>query len=833
MARLVTFISSILFAALVGNAAAVTASFAITDSWSTGYNGLITVTNDGPAITNGWTLEFDFTGTITNTWNGSVLSKVGNRYTIQNASYNANVASGGSFTVGFSANPANQAQPPTNYVLNGVGVGGTVAITTSSLPGGTVGSAYSQTLAVTGGSGPFAWSVSVGTLPSGLTLSSAGLLSGTPLVTSSGSFTVQVNDSSVPVKTATKVFSLAVSQPPAISINDVSVAINPSTSGSGYLSTRGSQIVDAAGNPVRITGINWFGFETSNRVFHGLWTRNYKSALDQIKSLGFNTLRIPFSSAMLRAGATTNSINFAQNPDLQGLTPFQCLDKMVDYCGQIGLRVFLDRHSAKEDGYLDENVWYLAGDPYYTEQRWIDDWVMLATHYAGNPTVIGADLFNEPKRSATWGNSLPLTDWNKAAERCGNAILAVNPRWLIIVEGVERVGNASYWWGGNLIGVATHPVVLNVPNQLVYSIHDYPASVSAQPWFSAGNYPQNLGGVWDTHFGYIFKNNTAPMLLGEFGSKLATQSDQQWMDKLTDYIDGDFDLNGTNDLPAGNKGISWTYWCFNPNSGDTGGIVGDDWTTVNTTKLAVIQASMAPMLGTSAGAGQSAVFNVTLSAASAQTLTVPWSTVAGTATAGVDFTAASGSLTFAAGETSKTITIAILPNPAPTGNKTFSVQLGTPSAATLADSSGLGTLTSAATSWLQWQTGKFSEAELSSPSISGAAADPDRDGIVNLLEYALALEPKNPSTIGLPTVGSMQLSGKTYSTLNFTKPLALTDLTYTVQVSTDLQTWNSGPAWAIRSDDASSDQATFRLVSALSEAPRQFLRLSVMETGAN
>ncbi len=370
---------------------------------------------------------------------------------------------------------------------------------------------------------------------------------------------------------------------------------------SDYLSTKGNQIVNRAGESVRITGINWFGFETNNQVFHGLWTRGYRDSLEQIRQLGFNTLRIPFSNQMLRADAATKSINFSANPDLQGLTPLQCLDKVIAHCGQIGLRVILDRHSAKADHYLSEDVWFIAGDTFYTEQRWIDDWVMLATRYAGNPTVIAADLFNEPKRKATWGNSAPMTDWNKAAERCGNAILAANPNWLIIVEGVEKVGNASYWWGGNLKGVAAHPVVLKVPNKLVYSMHDYPASVSVQSWFKATNYPANLGGVWDEYWGYLFKNDTAPLLLGEFGSKLATTADQQWLRKLTEYVDGDFDLNGTNDLPAGKKGISWIFWCWNPNSGDTGGILNDDWKTVNAAKFAYIQPSLAPTLS---GAGK-------------------------------------------------------------------------------------------------------------------------------------------------------------------------------------------------------------------------------------
>src|SRR5438445_174519 len=51
--------------------------------------------------------------------------------------------------------------------------------------------------------------------------------------------------------------------------------------GKGYWHTAGAQILDANNRPVRIAGINWFGFETLSYSPHGLWTRNYKSMLDQ------------------------------------------------------------------------------------------------------------------------------------------------------------------------------------------------------------------------------------------------------------------------------------------------------------------------------------------------------------------------------------------------------------------------------------------------------------------------------------------------------------------------------------------------------------------------
>src|SRR6266496_1823077 len=81
--------------------------------------------------------------------------------------------------------------------------------------------------------------------------------------------------------------------------------------GTGYWHTNGSKILDANNQQVRITGINWFGFETGNYVVHSLWSRDYRDMLDQIKSLGYNTIRLPYSNQLFDAGSTPNSISFA------------------------------------------------------------------------------------------------------------------------------------------------------------------------------------------------------------------------------------------------------------------------------------------------------------------------------------------------------------------------------------------------------------------------------------------------------------------------------------------------------------------------------------------
>src|SRR5262249_31193461 len=145
-------------------------------------------------------------------------------------------------------------------------------------------------------------------------------------------------------------------------------------------------------------------------------------------------------------------------------------------------------------------------------------------------------LSNEPHGPSTWGSGSAATDWRLAAERAGDAILAVNPDWLIFVEGIERYQNNYYWWGGNLAGAGAFPVRLDLDGRLVYSPHDYPASVYNQPWFNAPDYPDNLPSVWEQNWGYLLSRGLAPVYLGEFGSRLEDPKDPPWLDTLVAYL---------------------------------------------------------------------------------------------------------------------------------------------------------------------------------------------------------------------------------------------------------------------------------------------------------
>ncbi len=343
----------------------------------------------------------------------------------------------------------------------------------------------------------------------------------------------------------------------------------------GPLSTRQGRILDAAGAPARLSGVNWFGLETPNAAPHGIWTRGWRDMMAQMKDLGFNLIRLPYSNALLHGGAAPNGVDFHKNSDLKGLTGLEIMDKIVAYADTIGMRILLDNHRVTAGhGAEQSGLWHSAA---FSEDQWVADLRFVANRYRNMPAVIGIDLFNEPHGAARWGGGGP-NDWRRAAERGGNAVLAASPDWLIVVEGVAQAEGSHYWDGGNLAGARRQPVRLARADKLVYSTHVYPASVYAQPWLSGANFERNLPSIWRKHWAFLFEQQEAPVLIGEFGSHLKTRGDRVWMQALVRFLA----------RPVAEGRVAWAYWSWNPNSGDTGGILQDDWNGVQQAKLDVI-----------------------------------------------------------------------------------------------------------------------------------------------------------------------------------------------------------------------------------------------------
>jgi endoglucanase len=387
----------------------------------------------------------------------------------------------------------------------------------------------------------------------------------------------------------------------ALAVAAVSAPAARAATGAGYWHTSGNQILDSNENPVKIAGINWYGFETTDEVAHGLYDQDYHTIINDIASLGYNTIRIPFSNQMVEDPVVPSAISYYNsggpiNTDLEGLNSLQVLQKIVSYAGQEGLKVILDDHRSEAGNSAEANgLWYTST---YTNQDWINDWVTLATMFASDPTVIGFDLRNEPHtpagdaydQGATWGTGDPSTDVRLAYEAAGDAILNVDPGALIFCEGIgeypdssSATGYDSTWWGGDLQGVAQYPVVLSSPGHVVYSAHDYGPDEYQQTWFNSSTTPSSLDAVWNKYWGYIPQDGIAPLWVGEFGTGNAAAdvsdstpgSQGQWFSSLVSYIQA--------------NNLDWTYWALNGE--DSYGLLDNNYDP--TPALAAKQADLA------------------------------------------------------------------------------------------------------------------------------------------------------------------------------------------------------------------------------------------------
>jgi endoglucanase len=350
--------------------------------------------------------------------------------------------------------------------------------------------------------------------------------------------------------------------------------VSASPAGSGYSASNNK--IFKSGREIKLRGISWFGAETETYTFHGLWSRNWKEMITQIKSSGFNSVRVPFCPTTLK-GVSTNSIEYSLNNDLIGKNSLQVMDTVLEEMDRQQLYILMDHH--RPDCQEISPLWYISG---YSENDWIEDLKFVAARYRNLEYFMGMDIKNEPHGNATWGVGNAATDWNIAAEKAGREVLSVNSNLLIFVQGVQEnptcSSNIGHWMGGNMEPLNCTPISSSsIPaNKLVLSPHVYGPDVYPQGYFNDANYPRNLIEIWETHFGqFVQKGYT--IVPGEWGGQYgyADPRDKAWQDAMVEYFM--------------QKGICNSYyWSWNPNSTDTGGILLDDWRSVRNDKLQML-----------------------------------------------------------------------------------------------------------------------------------------------------------------------------------------------------------------------------------------------------
>ncbi|WP_421991653.1 cellulase family glycosylhydrolase [Roseococcus sp.] len=424
-----------------------------------------------------------------------------------------------------------------------------------------------------------------------------------------------------------------------------------------WLTTQGRLMLDEQGREVLLRSCNYYGLEQAG-VPYGVWTAPYRTItvggvttegiLDKIKRAGFNSIRQLVSVDMTMKDAegkfytartfpqpsawNSTFVNAALNPDLIAsqdsmtgnnipVDVITMLDRLVDHCEKIGLRMILDMHCLAAD---NDNIAATQGKWYTTDSpggapagarwdRWIDGarrnepqyiaaWKFYADRYKNRPVVCGFDLINEPHNS-TWDRNA-TSGLVGIYERVGKEIHAINPNVLLICEGSstppedawnfdpsETTGEATWgsiWSGylskarGMLVGSGEAGVM---PNKTVYSPHEYGAEAgpTGPSWFTkplfGKNFPQNLREVWRQQWGYLAEEDIAPVWIGEYGSTWRVgdhgytqdqhDKDAAWLARLADYCH--------------TFRIGTAFWGFVPDF--IGGLVETDYTTLRTDKL--------------------------------------------------------------------------------------------------------------------------------------------------------------------------------------------------------------------------------------------------------
>jgi endoglucanase len=322
-----------------------------------------------------------------------------------------------------------------------------------------------------------------------------------------------------------------------------------------------------------LNGIAWFGSESWDRLTpSGLWKRGYKEIIAQVKTMGFNAIRYPFCPTTLR-NQPIGWVIPEKNPELSGKKSLEAMDIILKEINSQGLYILMDHH--RPDCREISELWYT---PEYSEAQWISDLNMVANRYKGLNKFLGIEIKNEPHGAATWSNSRPLTDYNKAAERAGKELLARNKNLLVFVSGVgdnpECDTPINKWWGGNLSPHKCYPIDTNmIPKEkLIFTPHVYGPDVYDQPYFKPTIDPTVLRPIWENHFGFMTSSNT--IVPSEFGGRYRDiNNDKAWQIAIIDYF-------------IEKRICNTFFWSLNPESGDTGGILKDDWLSINEDKLA-------------------------------------------------------------------------------------------------------------------------------------------------------------------------------------------------------------------------------------------------------
>lgn len=323
-----------------------------------------------------------------------------------------------------------------------------------------------------------------------------------------------------------------------------------------------------------LKGINWNGVESDCRVVHGLWENSVDFYLDILSVHEFNALRIPIPFEVME------DLTLPLKASCVSADPFLSLDTtvgmflrwFVEKAKDRGMFVLFDLHTI--EGMITET--FFTED--VSEDRIMQAWGNFASTFGSMSNVMGFEIKNEPH------GSLSTPAFHAHCAKVIAHVLDKLPHFqgLFFIDGtsMSSVDGNSAPWGGTFESISEYCTddalcAMHIPRKLVFSPHVYGPDVRG---------PIAIPEDKDTlfrRFGFIKTHgffNESAIVVTEFGGKMVEGSaDAVFFDNWLAYMNAQ-------GLNAGAF-----FWTFPPTSFDTGGLLMDDFVTVDPVKVTFLQ----------------------------------------------------------------------------------------------------------------------------------------------------------------------------------------------------------------------------------------------------